>query len=275
MGLKMSPDAQKIFFKIIYRSSAFALIALFISLSLEKLLIIASAAIYGYSIGISYQEVAVIADPTSWDQESVLIIYLFPYMVQAIIIVLLYINMQKWKPDPNYFRILSLWIMFFILFRVLGMLPSHLISKTGIYHAFNWLYLGKTLVITISVVSMIIFFISGIALLKGILFFTATYNNHVKAIKLPNMIMAALLVPALVSCIISFLFYLPGLPENEMTGIAILALVFSYTIIRLLTGRPEQLPTGIFVREIFSPRQLFFIAFALIAIFRIVLGIFF
>lgn len=273
MILKMTPEAKQIFEKIAYRSSAFALAALFIALTLEKLLIMAGAAIYGYSVGISYKEVQVIANPTSWHQESVLIIYLFPYLVQAIIIVLLYLNLQAQASKTSYLRILSLWVMFFIAFRLLGMLPAHLLYKTSIYHAFNWLYLGLSFKIVISIIGILLFFIVSTHILKGIIYFSATYNDHVRAIKLPGLIYSSLLVPVLLCCIISFLFYLPDLPKDEIIGIIALAIVSFYIIARLLLARPELFPKGEFVKEIYPPRQLFIIILIMIIAFRIILGI--
>lgn len=269
----MTPEAQQIFEKIAYRSSAFALAALFIALTIEKLFIMVGAAIYGYSVGISYKEVQVIANPTSWHQESVLIIYLFPYLVQAIIIVFLYLNLQAQASKPGYLRILSLWVMFFIAFRLLGMLPAHLLYKTGIYHAFNWLYLGLAFKIIISIFGILLFFIVSTRILKGIIYFSATYNDHVRAIKLPGLIYSSLLVPVLLCCIIFFLFHLPDIPNDEIIGIIVLAIVSFYITARLLLARPESFPKGEFVKEIYPPRKLFFIILILIIGFRIILGI--
>ena len=275
MMQKMTPEAQQIFEKIVYRSSAFALAALFIALTLEKLFIMAGAAIYGYSVGISYKEVQVIANPTSWHQESVLIIYLFPYLVQAIIIVFLYLNLQAQASKPGYLRILSLWVMFFITFRLLGMLPAHLVYKTSIYHAFNWLYLGLPFKIIISTIGILLFFVVSTRILKGILYFSATYNDHVRAIKLPGVIYSSLLIPVMVCCIISFLFYLPDLPKDEIIGTIVLAIVSLSIVARLLFSRPELFPKGEFVKEIYPPRQFFYITLILIIAFRIILGIWF
>lgn len=271
--LRSNPEALNIFRRILYRSSAYAIAAYVISRTLEGFLMMAGAAMYGYSVSIDYREVGVIADPAAWEQESILIIFLFPYLIQAIILVLLYMNLERWHVKFGYAMIFTHWVMFFIAFRLLGMLPVHIFCKTGIYHAFNWLYLGLTFKIIISIAGFVLFLIIGVRLLKGILFFFATYNNHVRITGLPNLVYSALFFPGLISCIIPVLFYIPILPTNEIAGLMVTALVLSYTVFRLLYGRPELFPKGETIREKFPALGLLLIMILMMIVLRIVLGI--
>jgi hypothetical protein len=94
MTLKSNPEALYIFKGILYRSSFYAVAGYFISLMIEKLIMMAGAFISGYATGINYKEVIVTANPSAWTQESVLTIYLLPYAVLAIVLVWLYIKLQ-------------------------------------------------------------------------------------------------------------------------------------------------------------------------------------
>jgi hypothetical protein len=273
MTLKSNPEALDTFTRILFRSSAYSIAAYVVSRTLEGLLMMAGAAIYGYSVSIDYREIGVVADPTAWNQESVMIIYLFPYLIQAIILVLLYINLERWHVKFGYTMVFTHWVMFFIAFRLAGMLPVHIFCKTGIYHAFNWLYLGLAFKIIISFTGIVLFLVAGTWFLKGILFFFATYNDNVKVTGLQNLIYSALLFPSLIGCMIPLLFYLPLLPKDEIIGILVIAMVSTYTILRLLYGRHELFPKGEIVKEKFHPLGLFLIVLLMMIILRIVLGI--
>jgi len=273
MILKSNPEALNIFRRILYRSTFYAVSAYFIFFILERLIMLAGAAMYGYSANITYKAIKIKADFVEWNQESVLIIYLLPYIIQAIILVLLYANLQRRMSKPGYLRIFTLWMMFFIVFRLLGMLPVHLYYKTGIYHAFNWLYVGLALKILIGFTGIVLFFLSSVRILNGVFFFFGTFNNNNKEIGLKNLSYSSLLVPALASCIIPLLFFLPGLPKEEMIGLILLMLPLIYVLLRLIITDAGFLPSRIWVEENNNPLRFFLVVLLVIIILRIILGI--
>jgi hypothetical protein len=271
--LKSNPQSLNIFTKILFRSSAYSIAAFFIALILEKILMIAGAVIEGYSVFVNYEDIGILVDPSAWDQESVLIIYLLPFLIQVVILVLLFVNLQRWHAKPGYFMIFILWIMFFMAYRLVGMLPLHLYFKTGIYHAFEWLYLGSVFDIIMAICGIAVFFVAGSRILKGILFFSATFNDHVRQIGLPNTVRSSLLGPALLNFAIPWLFFLPGMPKDEIYGLIVMVAVSFFVIIMLLYGKPELFPKGIAVKENYSFTRLFFIIILLVLILRIILGL--
>jgi hypothetical protein len=271
--LKSSSKPLTTFSSILYRSSFYAVSAYFIALSLEKLLMVAGAALNGYSITLDYREVIINADPSAWDQESVILIYLFPNIIQALIIVWLYIKLQKYMAKPGYRRIFTLWIIFFIAFRLLGMIPVHLYFKTGIYHAFNWLYMGFSVEVILAILAIILFFVASFQILKVIFFLNANYNSHNRLIGIPNVLYSSILIPVIFCCAIAAIFFIPGLPKDEMTGLIILSLPVIIIFLRIIIANPEFMPSRMKVEEIFSPLHLFIIMLAILVILRIILGI--
>jgi hypothetical protein len=271
-SIRSNPAALNIFSRNLFRSSAYAVAAYFYAVTLEKLLMIAGAAISGYDITLDYQDVGVIADPSAWYQESVLLIYLFPYLIQAMLVVLIYINQQRVQSNPGYTMIFLQWVMFFVTFRLTGMIPVHLFFKTGVYHAFNWLYLGGAFKVIISIAGLVIFFIAGTWMLKGVMFFSSTFNNHYRVTGLPNIIRSSLLIPSFFACLVPGLFFLPGLPKDEIAGLAIVAIIAGYTILKLLYGRHESLPKGEAVTDKTNPKLLLAIVLVAVIVLRVVLG---
>ena len=271
--IKTNPQSLRISRKILFRSSAYALAAYYYSLILEKSLMMAGAAIYGFTSRIDYQGVEIIVDPKSWNQESVLMIYMVPYLIQAILVILIYSNIKYLHVAPGYMMIFLHWVILFVTFRLTAMLPIHLFCKTGIYHAFSWLYLGTALEVLICVAGVIIFLITAKWMLSGVLFFSATLNNQYRAIGLSQLIRSSLMAPVLVILLIPCLYYLPGLPKDEIIGLGMIAAISIYFILRILYGRPEHMPKGETVAEKFNPVSLFLIILIFIIILRIVLGI--
>lgn len=273
VALKYNPQTLKITRRIFFMSSAYALAAYFYSQILEKFLIMAVAAIYGYTTSLDYTGVEVMVDVKAWNQESVLMIYLVPFLVQVVLVILLYSNIQKLQTTHSHTMIFLHWVMFFITFRLTVMVPVHLIFKTGIYHAFESHYLGMLPEVIAIISGTVFYFIVDIWMLKGILFFSATYNNNYRAIGLPNVIRSALLFPVIIVCLVSLLFFLPDLPKEEIMGLLLIALLSFYAILRLLYGRAEQLPKGDIVIEKLNPKLIFFVILMLVIILRILLGI--
>jgi hypothetical protein len=271
--LKYNPHALKISRRIFLRSSAYALAAYYYSLILEKFLMMVGAAIYGYNSSMDYQDVEVLIDPKTWNQESVLMIYMVPVLIQAILVILIFVNLNKLQATPGYYMIFMHWVILFITFRLTGMLPVHLFFKTGIYHAFAWLYLGTALEVLISSISLIIFMITAKWMIRGVLYFSATLNNHYRVTGLSNLIRSSVLGPVCLVFLIPCLYYLPGLPKGEIIGLGLIAGVSIYNIIRLLYGRPEQFPKGEIVPEKLNPVLLFLFILILIILLRILLGI--
>jgi hypothetical protein len=273
MILKSTPEAQYIYKNILYRSSFYAVAGYFISLMIEKLVMMVGAVLNGYATGINYREVIINAVPAAWSQESVLTIFLLPYIILAVILVWLFLDLQKRLSHPAYMRIFTHWIIFFLAFRLLAMLPAHLYCKTGIYHAFNWLYLGWKIKILIGVAGLILFFLTGVRLLNLIFFLFGSYNNNSRVIGSQNILYASILVPSLACTVIPALFFLPHFPKDEIIGLMVLTLPFIYVFLRLTIMRPEFLKSRNWVEENYDPFRLCIILLIIIIILRILLGI--
>jgi hypothetical protein len=271
--LKTNPQALIISKKVMFRSTAYALAAYYYSLILEKFLMMTGAVINGFTTSIDYQGVEVMVDPKAWNQEAVLMIYLVPFLVQAVLVILIYINRANLQVTPGYTMIFIHWVILFITFRLTAMIPIQLLFKTGIYHAFSWLYLGTAMEVIISVAGIFIFAITTRWMLRGVLFFSATLNDQYRVTGLSALIRSSLLIPVILICVIPGLYYLPSLPKDEITGLFVIMVISAFTILRLLYGRHEQLPKGEKVKEKFNPVLLFPIVLVFIVILRVILGI--
>jgi hypothetical protein len=273
MTFKSNPEVLHIYKSILYRSSFFAVAGYFSSLMIEKLVMAVGAIMNGYATTLDYREVIVFADPSVWSQESVLSIYLLPYIIIAIILVWLYIKLQKSLFRPAYMRIFTHWLMFFLTFRLLAMLPAHFYCKTGIYHAFNWLYLGWRMKILIGTAGLVLFFLTGVRLLNLIFFLFGSYNNNSSVIGTKKLLYSSILVPSLAVFVIPLLFFIPDFPKDESIGLVLLILPCIYVCLRLYILRPTFLKSRNWVEEIFNPRMLCIILLIIIIILRISLGI--
>lgn len=273
MIMKTDPETMDTSMSIFYRSSFYAVSSYYVALLLEKMLMASGAVIYGYSVTINYKETVINADPSAWSQESVLVIYFLPILVQAVLIVIFYIKLQNQLSTPNYFRIFSLWIMFFMAYRVLGLLSLNLYNSSGVYHAMNWLYVDKTWKILAGIAGLGLFLASSARILKGVFFFFGAYNNNYQVIGLKKLLIASLFLPLLATCVISVLFLIPGFPPVEMAGLILIAIVIFFSYTRLYKADPEFLPSRLRLEDKFPPKRLFFIMLPVILALRIILGI--
>jgi hypothetical protein len=170
-------------------------------------------------------------------------------------------------------RIFTHWIIFFLVFRLLAMLPAHFYCKTGIYHAFNWLYLGWKIKTLIGFAGLVLFFLTGVRLLNLIFFLFGSYNNNSKVIGIQYLLFSSIVVPSLACLVIPALFFLPQIPKDEIIGLMVLTLPFIYVTIRLTILRPEFLKSRNWVEENYDPFRLCIILLIIIIILRILLGI--
>jgi hypothetical protein len=262
--LKSDPETFDTFWKILLRSTAYAISAYFISYILEKILLVGGAVVKGFTIDLKYNYTKVTADFRSWDQETVLLIYLIPFFIQALIIIALYIRFLNKAPKSDYGKIFLLWLMFFIVYRLLGVLPGHLIFKTGIYHALNWLNFGPALNIIAGIASAGIFLYSGFQILRVILALSGTYHYHIRDMGIPNLIFSTLLIPVGAVNLVAVLFFLPGLPNEEILGLVMISLLAIYVFLKLFTIDPNLFSFKEKVSEKSNPGWL--VAFALIAV---------
>jgi len=269
---KSDPDTQKTFLKIFLRSSAYAISAFFISIVLERMLIIACIWLSGYSFTLTYNEIIIFALPNEWDQDTVLLIYLVPFFIQAIIAIVFYIKFDRLAIKAHYSRIFMLWVMFFIAYRLLGIFPFHILFETGIYHALHWLYLGIFFKLFLALIAVLLFLVAGYQSLKGILLFAGTYNNHIRDMGVHNLVLSSIVYPVLMACIASFLFFLPEMPWEEISGLGILILSSIYLLLKTINTDPDMFSYKEKPEEKINPVLLVSMVLASVAILRILLG---
>jgi hypothetical protein len=272
MILQSEAEDLKIFKGILFRSSFYATSAFFIVLLFEKLLSAAGAAFLGYHFSLSYEKLAVNAGHLQWSRDAVLIIYLIPEVIMLVIYLLHYVYFQGQQSEPRYSRIMTLWILFFITFRIFGLIPVHLYFREDIFHALDWLYLGMIPKILIGLAGFIIFMLSGVRILNGIFFVMGTYNRNYLEIGKKNLLFSAILLPALTGSVVSFLFLIPGLPPDQLSGIVISLLPAAYCTARIMLTKPAFLSSRIDVEDRFNPMTSLLIMFIAIILVRVILG---
>lgn len=272
-ALQTDPEVLGVFRKILVRSTAYAISAYFISFILERLLIIGGALLKGYSITFKYNSLKITAVPGAWDQESVLLIYLIPLFLETIMFILLYLSFLKMEYKSNYSKIFLLWVMFFIVFRLLGIIPGHLILQTGIFYAMNWLNFGTAIMIVAGLSAGGLFFFTGFQILKGIIALSGTYHYYIRELGVPNLIFSSLIIPMAVVCLTAFLFYLPELPFEEIIGLVFLLVLNIYIFFKLFRLDPKIFSFKEKVAE--KNNTVWILTFALFAVtlLRIILGL--
>jgi hypothetical protein len=269
---RSDPDTQKTFLNILFRSCAYAISAYFISIVLERILMIACIWLSGYSFKMTYNEIEIFALPNEWDQDTVLLIYLAPFFIQTIVAIIIYIKFDRLAIKAHYSRIFMLWVMFFIAYRLLGIFPSHILYETGIYYALHWMYLGSFYKLLLALIALVLFLIAGFQSLKGILMFAGTYNYHIRDMGVPNLVFASIVYPVFSVCIFALLFFLPGLPWDEITGLVILIAVSIYLLLKTSNTDPDMFSYKEKPEEKINPILLVSIVLASIALLRILLG---
>jgi hypothetical protein len=267
MILKSDPEARSVFFSILFRSTYYVLTAYFISLLLERLIIFTGALIYGYGIHFDYEYLKPHGEQSDWTQESVLSLYLFPYFIFAALIVWIYLKNRKMESRPGHKQIFYYWLILFFSYRLLGIVPAHLYAYTGIWHAFRWLYYGQATVTVIGLVCMVLFFLVSTWLLFRI-FLLYILN----VIGLPLLAFASFSVPAALGCTASVLFFLPGLPKEEILGLIFIALPVIYIFLKLIFSDRSYSASIIWKEEIFYQWQILVTVMVIIIIIRVLLG---
>lgn len=218
---------------ILFRSGAYALAAYFISLILERALLAGGAFLNGYAFIFSNNRVKVIAPISQWNQDSVISIYLLPYFFLILFFIVNYIRFITRSHLPHTKNIFNLWLMFFLLYRVLGVLFSHILYKSGVYHALAWLYMSDGLQLAMAVLAMIIFLPTGFKILRGIMVVSATYHLNIMGMGIPKLMLSSFLLPLIIVCVASLLFHLPALPEEELPGLGLLVILGIFCYFRL------------------------------------------
>jgi hypothetical protein len=238
-AIRSDKETLSTYRKIILRSTSYAIAAYFISIGFERVLMVAGAWLKGYNFISTYNKVSIIAEPYLWDQEAVLLIYLVPFLMQAVVAILIYVKFNKIALTPHYSRIFLLWIMFFINYRLLGMYSSHMIFESGIFHALHWMFIGLFIKILTGILTAILFTVTGLQMLRGIIIFAGTYNNHVRDMGVPRLVFASILYPIFSVCFAAALFYLPEVPYEEITGLILLIAVSLFALVKMVNVDPD------------------------------------
>jgi hypothetical protein len=273
MILKADPETREAFGSIFFRSAYYALTAYFLTLLLARLIMFIAASSFGYSVRLDYEYLKITGDPSSWNQDIVLIIYLFPYFIFAAVIVWLHLKNRKLESSPGYKQIFLYWLLLFFTYRVIGILPVHLYSGTGIYHALEWLYFGSVSRIIIGLVSVVLSFVASVWIFNRICLVFGMINNNYKTLGITLLSFASIFLPVTVCCFVSLLFFLPDLPKEEILGLIFIAAPLLYSVIRLFYANFRIPSLKYQVTEIFLQWQIFIAVFILVVIIRILLGI--
>jgi hypothetical protein len=239
----------------------------------ERLLILAGSLLNGFTVVLKHDAVKVLAPVSSWNQDTVLLIYMIPFFMLIISFIWLNIRFMKMEFVSKFSKLFMLWMMFFILYRVAGMFPSHLIFKTGIDYIFSWLYFGLGIKLLSGLIAVIVFFVAGYKILKGILAISGNYHAHQKILGMPNLILASVFLPLLAVSAIAMLFLLPELVNEELPGIGLLFVLLVYFSFKM-----TPVATSIFyinedVRGSVNPKWILFLVVGSVLILRIALGL--
>lgn len=272
-ALQSDPETLETFRKVLLRSSAYAIAAYFISFIFEKGITVCVALLKNFSVNLRYNYLKISADQGAWDQETVLLIYLIPFFFHALIFVLLYIRFLNIEFKSRYSKIFLLWLMFFIIYRLLGLFPGHLIFKTGINYALNWLYFSLALKIVTGLISTGLFLLTGFQILRGILALSGTYHYHIRDMGIPNLILSSLIIPLYAVCLIAGLFYLPKLPGDEILGFFLVIILSIYIFIKLYSIDPNLFSFKEKVEENGNPVWIMTLALSSVIFLRIILDI--
>lgn len=265
-------EIRNIFSGVMFRSSFYALAGYFIALLLEKMIMFGAGAIFGYSLNFNYEYLRIKGSPGSWDQDTVLVIYLFPYFIFALLIVWLFLNNQKRGMKPEFRQIFFMWLMLFFTYRIIGILPAHLIADTGIHYALEWLFLGRILTFIIGISSGLLFIFAASRLVAPIIITYSRMNNYLTMLGWKNLVLASVVFPFALCCSVAILFFTPGLPKEEILGLAFLALPIIYVFIRFLFAQLNFSLTKYKSEERFRQGNLLLMVLVLIGILRIILA---
>lgn len=223
---------KKTMVNIALRSASYAIAAYFITLVAEKLLIALCAILQGYSVVLNYYTVKVIAGERGWTQDSVLLLYIIPFLFQIFLFIWLYIKFIK-NENNSHVSKFRLWLMFFLLFRVAAMVPAHLIAKSGIDYVLTWMYAGFLFKIIIGITGALIFVFAGNKLLVEILAISSVRNTYTRDAGISVYFTSIVFLPLALVSILSVLFYIPKLPAEELYGIFLLILLLVYFMISI------------------------------------------
>lgn len=270
-GLSVKPDTREIFQKIMFRSTAYAISAYFIVLLAERLLILGGSLLRGFSVILKYDSIKVLAPASNWDQETVLLIYMIPFFLLILSFIWLNIKFMRLEFTTKFSKLFILWMMFFIIYRVAGMFPSHLFFKTGIDYIFSWLYFGVAIKILAGVFASLIFLLTGNKILKGILAISGNYQPNIRFLRMQHLILSSVFLPIIIVMAFAMLFNLPALPREELSGLGLLAALGIYFFIKMSSLNPKHFDINEDIRVQGNPKLLFFLVIGIVVILRLLL----
>jgi hypothetical protein len=270
-NMPVDREARDTYFKILFRSSAYAIIGYFGILFLERALIVSGALLKGFEVVLKPDAIKVSSTVANWDLESVLLIYLLPVFVMSLIFIWLNFRFMRLEFVSKYSKILILWLMFFIMFRLLGMVQPSVIFRTGMDHVFNWLYLGLIFRMIIGMIAWGVFFFVGFRILRGILTLSGSYHDQVYLIGTRRLINASVVFPIVAVAVMSLLFNLPALPKDELTGLGSLVILLIYFYQKIVKLNIKHFYYDDDIKGKQNPVLLVILSAGLIVIFKIVL----
>jgi hypothetical protein len=184
----------------------------------------------------------------------------------------MHLKIKKIENSPGYSQIFLYWMLFFFTYRLIRILPAHLYCYTGIWHAFQWLYYGEAAILLISALSFIIFFMVTVWLMTRIFLVYSRINDNKNTLGVFMLAMASFALPAAIGCITVTLFFLPGIPREEILGLIAIALPVSFAFFRLLYTAKGFTASLVWVEEIFYQWQILALVLFIIVIIRVALS---
>lgn len=252
------------------RSTAYAISAYFITLILERAIIVAGALLHGFSVVLEYNKVKVTADSFGWDQESVVLIYLAPFFLEVILSIFLYFRLVKMERTPRYTNIFILWLMFFTIYRATGIFPAHMICKTGVFHAINWLYFGIVFRIIAGLIAGALFLFFGYKFLEVIKTLSRRYNTN--DLGRSNLILSTLILPLSAVIIIALLFFLPHYQREEIIGLTSIFILNAFVFFKMITTYRKPGPFKEGIPEKRNPLLILTLVLVAVIVLRVIIG---
>ncbi|MBP7678897.1 MAG: hypothetical protein KA096_00575 [Bacteroidales bacterium] len=267
------PGNGKIFRKLLFRISSYTLFAYFLSFIAEKLLVITGAFLFDFKITWLYNKLIIKGADSDWTQENVLIIYLMPLVIMAIIIVFIYLPKKDKDPQPRYKDLFLTWFAFFLVYRILGMIPFNLVVRTNVFFVFDWLYAGPVVLFSAGILSFILYLLITNKLLKDYYLHAALLSRNHSRLGNHDFMLASILVPLFITSIAATLFFLPGPPYEELAGLVMMNLPAVMIFIRYKLDPPVLLMTKKETSEITFASWIFPVCLLTVLAFRIILAL--
>jgi len=126
---------------------------------IQLLLMHLGAFLSHFSGVISWHGMRWIASAQSWGWWQVMGLFLLPYLGMAVLYVFISWHRQQIFKFPAWLLLLRNWLYVILLVMVFYMPMWDILQRHGIYHVFNWLYIGRKIQLLFGLVMWMLFLI--------------------------------------------------------------------------------------------------------------------